>query len=48
MDIGNCGYNWSSSKNGINGLSLYFHPTGFSANGETGRVNGLPLRCLSE
>ncbi|WP_300681624.1 hypothetical protein [uncultured Rikenella sp.] len=48
MYVGDGGYNWVSTDNGIFGMFLGFHATWFNPSHADSRAYGFQLRCLSE
>lgn len=44
--VGNNGYSWSSSVNGINGMNLNFNATGLNPSNSNNRAYGFQVRCL--
>lgn len=46
--VGNFGYSWSSSVNGIYGMNLHFSATGLNPSNATNRASGLQVRCLQD
>ncbi|WP_304707979.1 hypothetical protein [uncultured Rikenella sp.] len=48
VSVGNDGFNWSATANGLLGLYLNFSMQLLNPSTANHRSHGFPLRCLSE
>ncbi len=48
VNVGNYGFNWSSTVSGAYGMNLGFYATWLDPSYADNRGYGFPLRCLSE